>query len=208
MSFWKTMAGIGTGIACVAALPVAGPIGAVTAVGAAVGGGIGGLVGYAASEMEEDEIKEAINDAGSQGYQKGKAENQQEIARLLKALKKAEEELSTTDGYFNLLIAMTAVGMACANCDGEIAPEEEKQMLEFVSGVGNEKLPQKVKSKIQDFVNNPPNVRTAFKLAQKVGLNSYELFDEIIEITIYADNRVHEKEIAFREAWNDLKNAA
>ncbi|WP_318452984.1 tellurite resistance TerB family protein [Photobacterium leiognathi] len=203
MSFWKVIGGAAAGIACVVALPIAGPVGAITAAGAAIAGGVGAAAGGVAAAMDDSE-----EEAERRGERRANAEHELKYNKLTTAFEDAKNRLDETKNYFDLLIAMEAVGLACANCDGEISSEERQEIDEFIAGVSSSELPSHVKRKIEDMANNPPNVNTAFALAQKVGLNSFELYNEIIEVVMHADGRVHENEKAFQQAWNTLVKAA
>jgi len=198
MSFWKVLGGVATGVAVVVALPVAGPIGAVTAIGAGIAGTTGAVAGGIAAAMDDSEEQ-----AEQRGYERGTAESAIKIRNLTAAILEAEKRLKESDDYFNLIIAMTAVGLACAACDGEVSSEEETEILEFISGISSSGLPISVTSKLNELASNPPNINTAFYLANKVGLNSYDLFDEIIDVVTDADGYTHSQEIAFKQAWNN-----
>lgn len=199
MSFWKVLSGAATAIACVVALPVAGPVGAITAAGAAIAGGVGAAAGGIASAVDDSEEQ-----AERRGARREAAKYDRKYEKLASAFEEAESRISETEDYFNLLIAIEAVGLACAACDGEIAPEERQDIDEFIAGVASSELPSHIKSKIEEMAVNPPNIKTAFELSKKVGLDSYALFDEIIEVVMHADGRIHEQEKAFQQAWNEL----
>lgn len=199
MSFWKVLGGAAAGVACIVALPVAGPIGAVTALGAAVAAGTGAAAGGIAAAVDDsDHIAE------KRGKEKAAAAYDQKYSKLATAFEDVEKRLNETSDYFDLIIAMEAVGIACAACDGEISPEERQEIDEFIAGVSSSELPSHVKDKIQEIAMNPPSVTTAFELSKRVGLDSYGLFDEIIEVVMHADGRIHKDEKAFRSAWNEL----
>ncbi len=199
MSFWKVLGGAAAGVACVVALPVAGPVGAITAAGAAIAGGVGAAAGGVASAMDDSEEQ-----AERRGAQREAAKYDRKYEKLASAFEEAESRISETEDYFNLLIAMEAVGLACAACDGEIAPEERLEIDEFIAGVASSDLPSYIKSKIEEMAVNPPNIKTAFELSKKVGLDSFDLFEEIIEVVMHADGHIHKKEKAFQQAWNEL----
>lgn len=199
MSFWKVLGGAAAGVACVVALPVAGPVGAITAAGAAIAGTVGAAAGGVASAVDDSEEQ-----AEKRGARREAAKYDKKFEKFALAFEKAELMLKQSDDYFNLIIAMEAVGLSCAACDGEISPEERQEIDEFVAGIASGELPEHVKSNIQEIADSPPNVRTAFELAKKVGLDSYDLFNEIIEIVMHADGHIHENEEAFQQAWNEL----
>ncbi|MFA0570473.1 hypothetical protein [Vibrio gallaecicus] len=92
----------------------------------------------------------------------------------------AEARLNDVDDYFNLIIAMEAVGLSCAACDGEIADEERAEIDEFINEIMGSALPAHIKSKIDGIANNPPNITTSFEYASKASPESMGFFEEII----------------------------
>lgn len=207
MSFWKVLGGAAAGVAAVVALPVAGPIGAVTAVGALVAGSIGAAAGGVAEAYDDSEEK-AEEKGKRKGEKEAAAKYEKKYKKLRKVFEHAQEQMKVTSDYFNLVLAMEAVGMACAACDGEVSEEERKDINEFISGISSGNFPKDIKQKIENIANNPPNIKTAFEMANKVGLDSFELFNEIIEVVMHSDGYIHENEKAFQQAWNELVIAA
>ncbi|PVZ70396.1 hypothetical protein [Pelagibaculum spongiae] len=203
MSFWKVLGGAAAGVACIVALPVAGPIGAVTAAGAAIAGTLGATAGGIAEAMDDSE-----EEAEKRGEERAAAEYDKKYEKLLVAFEDAKSRIKDTEGYFNLIIAMEAVGLACANCDGEISENERLEIDTFIAGSVAGNLPENIKKKIQSIADNPPNITTAFHYASKVGLNSTELFEDIIEIVMEADGYRASEEEKFKSQWNQLVEMA
>ncbi|MFV0576644.1 MAG: hypothetical protein ACK5NC_14680 [Vibrio sp.] len=205
MSFWKVLGGACAGVAAVVALPIAGPVGAVTAVGAAVAAGVGAAAGGIA-ECCDDSEEMAEARGKRRGEQSAKAEYEQRTRELEKKLTKAFEKLEGNKNYFNAIYAMEAVAVSCANCDGEIDSSERDQIDLFIKGVASSELPQDVKSKIESIYNNPLTPAEAFKLAKASGVE-LSVFNDIIELVMYADKIEHVNEKAFLDAWNVAKVA-
>lgn len=185
MGFFKILAGVGAGVAAVALLPVAGPIGAVTLAGAALGSGLGGTVGVAASMSEKKRLEAKSK-------------------KMLSALDMAEKRLQADKEYFNLLLALTAMGIATANADGKISDDELVELDEFVAGVGNSKLPPHVKGAITKLRNTPPTFNTALRYVEKVDKGSWPLFEEVIKVIAAADGKTDKKEKALLEEWRTV----
>lgn len=203
VSYWKVLGGAAAGVAAVVALPVAGGVGAVTLAGAAIASAVGGAAGAAASVFDDSEKK-----AEARGEARASAKTNTKYQKLSAALDAAVRRAKESHQYFALIIAMHAVGMACAACDGVVAPEEERDIKEFISGLAGTGLPHHVQQKLADMAANPPSMATAFEMARNYGADSMDLFDEIIDMVIQSDGHVHEKEIAFRAQWAQLKAAA
>ncbi|EIC9816632.1 TerB family tellurite resistance protein [Vibrio alginolyticus] len=205
MSFWKVLGGACAGVAAVVALPVAGPVGAVTAVGAAVAAGVGAAAGGVAEYFDDSE-----NEAEARGERRGEsaatAKYEQRVTKLEDRLKDAFAKLSENADFYNALIAMESVAMACASCDGNIDENERAQIEMFIHGASSVSLPEHVKVKLEDIYHNPPTPNEAFKLAKESGLDT-EVFNEIIEVVMHADGVQHENEEAFLDAWNIAKVA-
>lgn len=203
MGYWKVLGGVAAGVGAVVALPVAGPIGAVTAVGAAVGAIAGGIAGAATSLADEEQRKEARRS----GERKASAKYEKKVAKLVTGLQKAEGVLRDDRSYFQLLIALFAVGMATANADGEISEEERADLDEFVMGIGHSKLPPHVKGAITRLRNRPPNFATAMKHVAKLEEVDRGLFEAVIEVVSASDGKVSEQESALLSAFRQAAAA-
>ncbi len=205
MSFWKVLGGACAGVAAVVALPVAGPIGAVTAIGAAVAAGVGAAAGGVA-EYYDDSDKKAEEKGQRYGEQSAKAEYEQRTRDLEERLEVALAKLRENSDFYNILIAMESVAIACANCDGHIDEKERAQIEMFLQGASRSALPTHVKRVLEDIYQNPPTPNEAFKLAKESGLDT-NVFNEIIEVVMHADGVQHKSEQAFLDAWNVAKAA-
>ncbi|UPG87627.1 TerB family tellurite resistance protein [Luteibacter aegosomatis] len=203
VSYWKVLGGAAAGVAAVVALPVAGGVGAVTLAGAAIASAVGGAAGAAASMFDDTEKK-----AEARGEARGAARSNAQYDKLKAALDAAVGRARESHQYFALITAMHAVGMACAACDGVVAPEEKRDIEEFIGGLASTALPAKVREDLEAMAAHPPSMATAFELAKAYGTDSMDLFDEIIDMVIQSDGHVHEKEVAFRAQWAQLKAAA
>lgn len=205
MGFWKVIGGACAGIAVVVALPVAGPVGAITAVGAAVAAGIGAVAGGVAEHFDDSE-EQAREDGYREGRKDAKTECSVQIENIKNKLEKTFNRFKESADYYRVIIAMEAVAVSCANCDGEIADVEKEQIEMFISGVSRSALPSAVKERIQDIYDNPPTIREAFKLAKESNMGM-SIFDDIINLVVHADGIVHKNEEVFMQAWNSLKAA-
>lgn len=207
VSYWKVLGGAAAGVAGVVALPVFGGVGAVTAVGAAVGSAVGGLAGVAASYADDSE-KKAEKRGESRGRAAATAAYQAKVTKLEAALREAISKRKSDKGFFDLIVGLYAVGMACAACDGTVAEVERRDIEEFIGGIAVAKMPPNVRKKLEMITNNPPNVETAFATVQELGLDDWALFDEVIDMVIKSDGRTRREEITFRSQWKKLKIAA
>ncbi|NOQ30501.1 MAG: hypothetical protein GQ570_05185 [Helicobacteraceae bacterium] len=209
ISPWKMLGGVAVGVGAVAAAPFTGggsllagstvlaSLAGAGTVAAAVGvGAVGAGIGAKLSHDEEQE-KQKLEDAiAKQAAQTKQAEQ---------ALNDMIPKFTSQEDYFNLVKAMTAVGIACANCDGEIVEAERADIDEFISGLSGANLPDYVKKDIEYMYANPPRLRLAFDMVKKVPSESFDFFDQIVDITISSDNVEHEKEKEFKQDWEQLK---
>lgn len=200
-----TVLGIVGGVAAVAAAPFTGGgsiIGAATlatslagagtiaaAAGtAAVAGGAGAY--FAKKENEEDEAKDA---------------KIQELAlkaeKLEKGIRKALETFDGDKEYFNYIIGLTAIGLAMANVDGDILPEERQELEEFIGGIANSNYPLYVKETINNLYKDVPNLMTAMRYISKINPSNYDSVRELIELIMVSDEVKHHKEVAFMQAF-------
>lgn len=210
----KILAGVAVGVGAVAAAPFTGGgsllggaslIASLTGAGtiaAAVGAGaVGGVVGAAIADSEENEKEQLKN----QGRAEGKAENDLQIEKYANKLSQALEKLKSHEEHFKAIIAMEAVGVACAACDGDFSYNERVEIGEFVKGMIAQSIPKDVKEKIQSIYDNPPTVKEAFLLAKDSGI-SLDVYDDLIRFVMEIDG-VRPEEEAFVHAWSLLKAA-
>ncbi|MFK0089706.1 hypothetical protein ACIQUS_20705 [Pseudomonas sp. NPDC090755] len=214
IDYLKVLGGAAIGVGAVAAAPFTGGgslIGGASLLGslagagtiaAAVGAGVAGAV-VAANMDGDEEARKAGFDAG---VKQAKAEQLAEITMLKERLEKAMESLKAAGQHFNAIIALNAVAVATAQCDGDITPDERANIELFITGLAGGAIPEAVKAKIESLYQQPPTVREAFELAKKSGM-SLSIFDEIINLVVHSDDAVHPQEAAFMQAWNSLKTA-
>ena len=200
-----TAGGVVLGVGAVAAAPFTG------------GGSIFAAVGLGSSLMGAGTIAAAAGTAavaGGAGAYMARKENEedeklnQELAeqklradKLEEGIKKALITFQGDREYFNYIIGLTAIGLAMANADGEIAPEETRELEEFIGGIANSNYPSYVKQAINDLYENVPNLMTAMKFISKINPDNYETIRDLIEVVMMADKISHKKEVAFIQAF-------
>lgn len=200
-----TVGGVALGVGAVAAAPFTG------------GGSIFGAVALGSSLMGAGTIAAAAGTAavaGGAGAYMARKENEedeklnQELAeqklradKLEEGIKKALITFQGDREYFNYIIGLTAIGLAMANADGEIAPEERRELEEFIGGIANSNYPPYVKQAIDDLYKNVPNLMTAMKYMSKINPKNHETIRDLIKFVMMADNIRHEREVAFIQAF-------
>jgi uncharacterized membrane protein YebE (DUF533 family) len=208
----KILAGAAVGVGAVAAAPFTGGgslLGAATlasslagagTVAAAAGVGVAGAAAGAAwAVSDEDNESRARNE----GRNEGKAEMAAKFEALQSSLHDTLMALKEHDKHFNALIAMEAVGVACAACDGDFSDNERQEIGEFVKGMGEQSVPEKVRTKMEDIYNNPPSVREAFVLAEHSGVPMH-IFVDLIKFVMEIDG-IKQEEQEFLVAWGQLE---
>jgi hypothetical protein len=203
MGFWKVIGyatgGTVLGVGAVAAAPFTGGgslfgpatlaasltgaagIATATGAGAAVAGGVAGKIIYDMDEEEKKSVYRAGERTATANYDK-------KVEKLLEALSEAKNKLDGDKSYFQLLIALFAVGMATANADGKISEEELLELEEFTAGIAHSNLPPNVKGIITKLKNNPPTFNTAMNHVKKLGNNvDLNLFESVIAVISASD---------------------
>ena len=208
----KVMLGASVGVAAVAAAPFTGGgsllagaslAGSLAGAGAAAGAAAvaGGVV---ANKLSDDsKVREA---AYREGVKDTKAQHQLELEHRRKSLEAALHGLKGAAEHYNAIIAMHAVAVATANCDGVICDKERENIELFIAGISVSSIPVEVTAKLKSLYDSPPSIRDAWQLAKNSGV-AISVFDEIIQIVIHADDVQHPQEDAFLQAWNTLKLA-
>lgn len=215
MSFWKMLGGAAIGVGAVAAAPFTGGgsiLGAATllsslagagTIAAAVGAGVAGAAVAANIGDDDDEIRtEGIRE----GRKQAKAEQSEEISQLYNKLEIALKKLKESALHFDAILAMEAVAVAVANCDGVICDQEKAEIELFIAGVSRSTLPKSVKARIKSLYEQPVSLAEAFAMARNSGLEM-DVFEEIIALVMHADGVIHSQERAFFQAWHKLKTA-
>lgn len=207
MSFWKILGGAVIGVGAIAAAPFTGGgslLGAATLASSLAGAGTiaaavgAGAVGAAAGAYLDDE--DDIRDEGRrEGYLEGKAASALTVDLIKQQLYASEKP------YLDVL-AMEAIAVAAAFCDGTVCERERTEIEELISGLSRSTLPDDVKAQISDLYDNPVDLMTAYEMAKTSSL-PIDIFDEIINMVIAADEHEHNNEIAFRQAWHQLRAA-
>jgi hypothetical protein len=211
VSYWKVLGGAAGAVVGVMALPIAGGVGAITAAGAAVATAVGGLTGAAVSyygSSESDEKDKARKAGFADGKAEASAEHLAQVKKLQAALAAALQRIKEREQFFELVVALHAVGVACAACDGQISENEARDIREFVTGVGFQSMPPHIQQKVEAITAAPPSIETAFELAKNCGVEAWELFDEVISLVSFADGAPNSQEAQFRAEWVNLRQAA
>lgn len=210
----KILAGVAVGIGAVAAAPFTGGgslVGGATLLSSLAGAGTiaaatgAGLTGAAIGASMADSEKKEKEDIKNQGKAEGKAEGLLEMKRLEEKLIAALTKLKSHDSHFKAIIALEAVGVACAACDGDFSDNEKEEIGEFVKGMLAQSIPEDVKARIQSIYDNPPTVKEAYLLAAASGV-SLDIYEDLIQFVMQIDG-IKEEERVFVQAWSQLKAA-
>ncbi|OLY75705.1 hypothetical protein AU074_21790 [Pseudomonas sp. ATCC PTA-122608] len=210
-NYWAIAGGAAIGVGAVAAIPFTGGgslLGAATLMGslaggatvaAAVGAGVAGAVvgvhlGDSTAEREKGYNK---------GFAEGKAETVVELEKLGDKFERVRNQLKETGQFFNGVIAMHAVAIAAANCDGEISEVEKQSIDMLIFGLASDSIPPAALGKIASLYQNPPSIRDAFELAKASDVD-LTAFREIINIIMESDGLAHVAKDTFMQAWNEL----
>lgn len=209
----KVLAGVAIGVGAVAAAPFTGGgslLGAATLGASLSGAGTiaaasgAGLAGAAAGKaMSSKAERERLSER--EHHEKSKADYDVRLAALEESLVKVGQAMKENDSYFRGIIALEAVAVACAVCDGEFSENERLEIAEFVRGMLAQNIPDAVKAKIEEIYNHPPTVREAFQLAKESGV-PIDLYDEVIQFVMEVDG-IKEEEKVFAHTWSQLKAA-
>ena len=102
--------------------------------------------------------------------------------------------------------SLVAVGFGVAYADGNIAESEEREIEEFLLGVTRSALPRRVKGEIKKLRERPPTYSEVLEHVRRIEDHpafDRDIIDDIIQITMKADGKIHPGEGAFYKAWKD-----
>ena len=201
---WGKILGLAAlGVGAIAAAPFTGGgsiLGAATLAGSLAGAGTiaaagaaaatGAGVGYVLSKKEEEEEKE----------------KDKKIAGFSQKAEKAELTLKEHEKHTNLILALSALGCAMANADGEISPEELVELHEFVGGISSQSYPTHIVEQINEMISNPPSFNDAMKHLERIDAIEFPEIRNLLVMIMESDGVIHKKEEAFLKAF-DIKTA-
>lgn len=224
MKFFKILSFAALGVGAVAAAPftgggsilgaasLAGSLAGAGTIAAAVGAGAaGGAAGYALSRKEEEdqdeenrksrkEGKSAGELLASQKYEKKIADADKRLREFEEKFQSVEKSSSEYSQMCNQIVAMFAIGVAVAHCDGEYSEAEQKEIANFIGGVMGSALPSSLKAEIVKLEENPPSVQLAFAMAADAMLD-LKVIDAIILQVAMADGEIGPDEKLFIKKW-------
>lgn len=201
MGWGKVLGLAALGVGAVAAAPFTGGgsiLAATTAAGSLAGAGAlaagAGVAGAAAGKVWSDTDKEE------------KKAQEEKIAEYNQKAQKSEAALKEHEKHTNLILALSALGCAMANADGEISPEEIAELNEFVGGLSSQVYPSHITNQIEDMISNPPTFNEAMKYLEKVDVIEFPELRNFLVMIMESDDVIHKKEEAFLKAF-DIKVA-
>lgn len=200
MGVFKILGGVALGVGAIAAAPFTGG-------GSIIGAGIAG--GVIASKIdEEEERKKKKSEKREAKLKRESAERVKREQKLRENLRAQEFKFKEQKEFEEYVTAMFAVALSAANSDGEIHPNEIRDLEEFIAGESYKAIPKSLKYSIERLKNKPPNFNTAMQYVKEVSRSKWNIFDDIISIVILADGVVKPEEIAFEKAWKEYKKTA
>ena len=158
--------------------------------------GAGVAAGAAAADNSEEVEK----------YKKKNAKATAQAQAAADKLKKAAAKFKEYGLFEEFLVALVAVGFGVAYADGEIEASEEREIEEFLLGVTRSALPKRVKDQIERLRERPPTYNETMAYIRRIEDHpafDRSIFDDIIQITMKADGKIHPGERAFWTAWQE-----
>ena len=180
MGFWKI-------VGCAAAYAVGGPI-----IGTAVTGAV----------IIKDAKDKARQEGRRQGVSEAHAEDAIKMKKMEDAMARVSNSMKEANEHYQLIIALTAIGMATAKADGVVSPSEVCDMDEYIAGISKSALPQNVKDKILYYRSNPPSFSEAVAEVKKLPRYNPQDFRDLIEIIAASDGRVTAAERNLLAKWD------
>jgi tellurite resistance protein len=147
-----------------------------------------------------DKIEEGKNNAREEGRQAGVAAATKQYDEKVQTL---AARLRSYHDFDVKVAAFYALGLAVANADGEIHPNERQEIDEFVAGCSASNLPKPTLDLIAALSEKPPTIEDAVKYARNVGLSREDMQD-IIDVVANADEIIRQEEKDLFERWTRL----
>jgi len=189
------MAALGVGAVAAAPFTGGGSILGAASLGASLAGAGAAAVGAAS-------VGAGVGAVMSKNEEEEEERKQRELAKANQKAEKATDIINETKEHYQLIIALTALGVSMANVDGKISSEEMEELSEFVGGLSSLKYPQNIIDTINQIVSNPPSFNEAMKHLENISSVEYPEIRNILVTVMESDGEIHPKEKAFLSAYD------
>ena len=103
-------------------------------------------------------------------------------------------------------LAIYALSISIAYCDEIFSKEEQEIINKFIKEIYKSNCGEAFKSKIKEIYENPPTFENVVRdYITKVDDNKWNIFDEVIEEVIKADDEKSKEEEEYRNKWEEYK---
>ena len=174
-------------------------------INAATASGITQLAGWATVEFlinsNKDDIEKKFN-KHYKGSTKTKAEMAVELDKTNKRLKKLNADILEFADLRKMIFAITAIGVAAANIDGEITDEEAEIIKQLTFGATRAVFSDKLKELVQNLYDSKPNFEKAMNFVNKVDYKYWDEFKAIFIMIFKVDTKNINEQIVFRFKWD------
>ena len=182
MGLGKVLVGVAAGLGVVAAAPVLGGVGVLTGAGALVGAGAGAIGGMLASQNKKDNGDDNSLHADKEEKYFG-------------------DDLTEEKG-----LAIYALSISIAHCDGTFSKEEQEIINNFIKEINKNNFKEEFKNKIEKIYKNPPIFESVVRdYISKVDKSEWDAFDTVVKEVINADGKESKEEEEYRNKWDDYK---
>lgn len=209
MGFFKALGYVAAGVGAVVLAPATGGGSLALAIGAmgtttAAGLAIGATAGAAAAAIDHSVSSKETN------YQKGYSHGVEVGTKAgeAKAQEKYEKEIvnltSKLKSYHDAdkkVLALFAVGLAVANCDGDFCVSEKKELNELILGLSNETKNSAFIKTLTQLESSPPSFDKATDIALAAGVTK-DMIDSVIDAIVKADGIISSDEKYLMHYWN------
>ena len=182
MGLGKVLVGVAAGLGVVAAAPVLGGVGVLTGAGALVGAGAGAIGGMLASQNKKDNGDDNSLHADKEEKYFG-------------------DNLTEEKG-----LAIYALSISIAHCDGTISIEEQEIINKFLKEINESNLKEEFKNKAEKISQDPPTFESVVRdYISKVDKSEWDAFDKVVDEVINADGKESKEEEEYRNKWEEEK---
>ncbi len=214
MKAGKVLLGAAVGVGAIAAAPFTGGgslFGGATLIASLAGAGglatAAGVAGATVAGVADDLVtKKQKEEAEKKAYEKAKAEMELKIQNLYNSIETFRDKIYEYQKLQDYSMAVFAIGFSVANCDGEMTNDEIEGVNEFVAGKVFNQYPKNLQNAILDMKKNPPTFNETMQYIKKIPRDIWDVFDEVIELTMLLDGVIKEEEKAYLTAWKKFKS--
>lgn len=125
---------------------------------------------------------------------------------LLEHMEGLRTRVTTLEEHAKIVLAILAVALSVAHCDGDFAPEEQAEIANILTGLLNSDFPLSFQDGIKQLDENPPDFDNAMKYVALLDKQDWPLISKVIDVMVEADGKIVAAEREYLNKWQQFQS--